>query len=323
MTASRTGDRLLRAYRTASRDAAAAHARGVPARRRGAQQLAGDAPLARLAPASCGAFSPCCMRAGCRARSLARMLSGWRAFYRFAIEHEPRAQGQSLRGPEGAEVAAAAAGGSLARRGGAPGRRSPTNDALAVRDRALLELAYSSGLRCPSCAGLDLAALDPVRRRSARPGQGREGADRSRRRACARCAPGLARAAGRLPVARAARRCSCQRSGRRLSAARDPAAPRRVGDQAGPRRARAPAHAAPFVRVAPARNPPATCARCRKCWATRASRARRSTRTSTSSTWPRSTIRRTRGRERRAEQSPRSVDLSRRSPLSRATMADR
>ena len=62
--------------------------------------------------------------------------------------------------------------------------------------------------------------------------------------------------------------------------------------------ARASAHAAPQLRLAPAAIAAATCARCRSCWATPTSRPRRSTRGSTSSTWRGCTTRRIRARRR-------------------------
>jgi integrase/recombinase XerC len=96
---------------------------------------------------------------GLGGRSLARMLSSWRAFYRFAIERDaglvenPCA---GLRPPRSAKRL--------------PSALSPDeavrlvtiegDELLAVRDRALLELAYSSGLRLAELAGLDLDRLD-------------------------------------------------------------------------------------------------------------------------------------------------------------------
>lgn len=44
--------------------------------------------------------------------------------------------------------------------GGPPGDASPADDFLARRDRAMLELFYSSGLRLCELSGLDLAQLD-------------------------------------------------------------------------------------------------------------------------------------------------------------------
>ena len=150
---------------------------------------------------------------GLGGRSLARMLSSWRAFYRFAIERDaglvenPCA---GLRPPRSAKRL--------------PSALSPDeavrlvtiegDELLAVRDRALLELAYSSGLRLAELAGLDLDRLDLSPRRGSRAGQGSEGADRSRRRPRARRPRVVARPrAPRLPVSMPAPCSSAGRAG--------------------------------------------------------------------------------------------------------------
>jgi integrase/recombinase XerC len=96
---------------------------------------------------------------GLSGRSLARMLSAWRTFYRFLIgvvgnlQDDPTA---GLRPPRSSRRL--------------PNALSPEEAAklvavdgetfLARRDRALLELAYSSGLRLAEIAGIDMDALD-------------------------------------------------------------------------------------------------------------------------------------------------------------------
>ncbi|HVE49445.1 MAG TPA: tyrosine-type recombinase/integrase [Casimicrobiaceae bacterium] len=99
---------------------------------------------------------------GLSGRSLARILSAWRAFYRFLRETEivrddPCA---GLKAPRAVR--------------GLPSALTPDEAAklvaidddapLAVRDRALFELAYSSGLRLSEIAGLDVARMDPAAR---------------------------------------------------------------------------------------------------------------------------------------------------------------
>ncbi|MGH8713440.1 MAG: tyrosine recombinase XerC, partial [Casimicrobiaceae bacterium] len=123
------------------------------------QHLAGGAPLAQLSPAQLRRFLATLHARGLSGKSLARVLSGWRAFYRFAVDHERTLKDNPCAGlkppksvrhlpavlsPDEAVQLVAIAG----------------DDALAVRDRALLELAYSSGLRVSELAGLDLGALD-------------------------------------------------------------------------------------------------------------------------------------------------------------------
>jgi integrase/recombinase XerC len=96
---------------------------------------------------------------GLSGRSLARMLSAWRAFYRFLIgalgtrdddptaglrpPRSPRCLPDALSPEEAAKLVAIDGDGFLER-----------------RDRALLELAYSSGLRLAEIVGLDVDRLD-------------------------------------------------------------------------------------------------------------------------------------------------------------------
>jgi integrase/recombinase XerC len=96
---------------------------------------------------------------GLSGRSLARMLSAWRAFYRFAAAvagaraddptaglrapKSPRRLPSALSPDEAAKLVAIAG-----------------DDVLDRRDHALFELAYSSGLRLAELAGLDCERLD-------------------------------------------------------------------------------------------------------------------------------------------------------------------
>ncbi len=123
------------------------------------RQLAGAAPLASLAPSELRRFLATLHARGLSGKSLARVLSGWRAFYRFAIDHEPSLKDNpcaGLKAPRSARHLPAVLSPDEAVRLVA----IADEDALAVRDRALLELAYSSGLRVSELAGLDLSALD-------------------------------------------------------------------------------------------------------------------------------------------------------------------
>jgi len=121
--------------------------------------LAGDTPLTSLAPPTLRRFLATLHARGLSGRSLARVLSAWRAFYRFAIERDPALKDNpcaGLRAPKSARRL--------------PDALSPDeaahlvaiqgDDALALRDRALFELAYSSGLRLSELAALDVAAVD-------------------------------------------------------------------------------------------------------------------------------------------------------------------
>jgi integrase/recombinase XerC len=95
---------------------------------------------------------------GLSGRSLQRLMSAVRAFYRYllrieAATHNPA---QGIKTPKAPKRLPAALDADQAARLVA----IPTEDALARRDRALLELFYSSGLRLGEIAALDLAALD-------------------------------------------------------------------------------------------------------------------------------------------------------------------
>ena len=157
--ASRAEDALLAAWeqhlRTRPAHTRTAYARDV----RALKTLAGDAPLAGLGLPEIRRFVATLHQRGLAASSLARMLSSWRAFYRFAIERESAIRDNpcaGVRAPRGTRRL--------------PSALSPDeavqlvaiegDGLLAVRDRALFELAYSSGLRVSELAGLDVDALD-------------------------------------------------------------------------------------------------------------------------------------------------------------------
>jgi integrase/recombinase XerC len=121
--------------------------------------LAGKAPLTALSPATVRRFLGTLHGRGLSGRSLARMLSGWRSFYRFALDHDPALRNDpcaGLKAPKAARRLPAALSPDEAVRLVA----IEGSDPLAMRDRALFELAYSSGLRVAELAGLDVTAVD-------------------------------------------------------------------------------------------------------------------------------------------------------------------
>ena len=95
---------------------------------------------------------------GLSGRSLARALSAWRAFYRFArdaglVRADPCT---GLKAPRSKRsLPSALTPDEAARLVEIDG-----DETLAMRDRALFELAYSSGLRLSEIAGLDVDRLD-------------------------------------------------------------------------------------------------------------------------------------------------------------------
>jgi integrase/recombinase XerC len=95
---------------------------------------------------------------GLSAKSLARRLSAWRGFYRFACKrlgypHNPCAD---LRPPKSRRALPEA----LSPDACAQLLDRAPEDILEIRDKAMFELFYSSGLRLAELAGLDLSALD-------------------------------------------------------------------------------------------------------------------------------------------------------------------
>jgi integrase/recombinase XerC len=121
--------------------------------------LAGETALTTLSPATVRRFLAALHARGLSGRSLARMLSGWRAFYRFALERDPALKNDpcaGLKAPKSARrLPAALSPDEAVRLVTIEG-----DDPLAIRDRALFELAYSSGLRLSELSGLDVDSID-------------------------------------------------------------------------------------------------------------------------------------------------------------------
>jgi integrase/recombinase XerC len=133
----------------------AAYARDVEALR----ALAGDEPLAKVTRSQLARYLATLHGRGLSGRSLARMLSAWRAFFRHQLEvdasigEDPCA---GLKAPKSARRLPSALSPDEASKLVAIG----DDDFLGLRDRAIFELAYSSGLRLSELAGLDLTGLD-------------------------------------------------------------------------------------------------------------------------------------------------------------------
>ena len=122
---------------------------------------AGELPLPALSRAQLARMLAGLHGKGLSGRSLARMLSAWRAFYRFLLERDraladdpcaglkapksPRRLPSALSPDEAVQLVAI-----------------DGDDRWAIRDRALLELAYSSGLRLSELSGLDVDRIDLV-----------------------------------------------------------------------------------------------------------------------------------------------------------------
>ena len=121
--------------------------------------LAGDTPVARLERPQLMRFVAAMHGRGLSGRSLARTLSAWRALYRFLIERDGTLKDDpcaGIKAPKSPRRLPAA----LSPEEAAKLVTIDGDDPLAMRDRALFELAYSSGLRLSELAQLDIAGCD-------------------------------------------------------------------------------------------------------------------------------------------------------------------
>ncbi len=120
--------------------------------------LAADIPLARLQTHHLRRFVSQSHARGLDGRSLARMLSAWRGFYRYLARdhgytHNPCI---GLRAPKSKKILPQVLSPDEA------GRlmEIPGEDVLATRDKAIFELFYSSGLRLSELTSLAPADID-------------------------------------------------------------------------------------------------------------------------------------------------------------------
>ena len=169
----------------------------------------------------------------------------------------------------------------------------PVDAAVELRDQAILELLYASGIRVSELTGLDIADVDRHRRVLAGAGQGFQGAGgavrgarRRRRRRLAGPWSGTA-----APPANPGERCSSA-----AAAADGSARGTHPGARTGPRpstaRRRSRRTGCGTPRPPTCSRAARTCGPCRSCWVTPAWRPRRSTPTSPPNGSPPSTGRR-------------------------------
>jgi integrase/recombinase XerC len=121
-------------------------------------KLAGDTPLDQLQVHQIRRFVAQLHSRGLGGKTLARMLSAWRGFYAWlARDHGfTRNPCAGLRAPKSAKALPQALSPDEAVRL----MEVPADDPLAVRDKAIFELFYSSGLRLSELTGLPLVDLD-------------------------------------------------------------------------------------------------------------------------------------------------------------------
>jgi integrase/recombinase XerC len=122
-------------------------------------ELAGAQPLLELSRAELARFLATLHGRGLSGRSIARTLSAWRAFYRFARDQDatPKADPcAGLKAPKSAKRLPSALSPDEAVQLVAIDDKASAS----IRDRALFELAYSSGLRLAELVGIDVDRID-------------------------------------------------------------------------------------------------------------------------------------------------------------------
>jgi integrase/recombinase XerC len=121
-------------------------------------ELAGTTPLNRLQVQHVRRFVAQLHGRGLDGRTLARMLSAWRGFYTYLARDQGYSQNPVLgiRAPKAAKKLPQALSPDEAARLMEVGETS----VLAIRDRAILELFYSSGLRLSELTGLALDGIN-------------------------------------------------------------------------------------------------------------------------------------------------------------------
>ena len=122
------------------------------------ESLAGERPLASLTAHDIRRFVAALHGKGLAPRSLARVLSAWRGFFDWLVRRKDVAANPcaGVRPPKAPRRLPDALSPDEAVRLVSIDDASP----LGLRDRALFELAYSSGLRVSELTGLDVEALD-------------------------------------------------------------------------------------------------------------------------------------------------------------------
>lgn len=121
-------------------------------------ELAGNTPLQEIQPPLIRRFVASLHGKGLSGKSIARMLSAWRSFYRYLTRRHGFSANPcvGMRAPKSAKtlpqvLSPEQAGRLVEIRDDAP---------LALRDKAMFELFYSSGLRLAELVGLDIDGLD-------------------------------------------------------------------------------------------------------------------------------------------------------------------
>ena len=121
-------------------------------------KLAGEKALVAIQPREVRTYIASLNSRGLHGRSIARALSAWRGLYHYLIRHHGFEHNPTLglHAPKAAKALPQA----LSIEQAVKLVSLEANNALAVRDRAMLELFYSSGLRLSEMIGLDIPMLN-------------------------------------------------------------------------------------------------------------------------------------------------------------------
>jgi len=124
--------------------------------------LAGSTPLEKLQPQQIRRFIAQLHARGLSGKSLARMLSAWRGFFTWLTRRHGLAASPcaGIRAPKSAKALPKSLSPDMAARL----LDSEPDSILLVRDRAMFELLYSSGLRLAELVNLDAAASRDIAR---------------------------------------------------------------------------------------------------------------------------------------------------------------
>lgn len=120
--------------------------------------LAGSSPLQELQPVHVRRYVAALHGRGLGGKSIARMLSAWRGFYQYLIDRHAHVSNPciGMKAPKSAKTLPQA----LSPEQAACLVEIADDSILAVRDRAMFELFYSSGLRLAELVGLNQGELD-------------------------------------------------------------------------------------------------------------------------------------------------------------------
>jgi len=121
-------------------------------------ELTGEQPLTEIQPANIRRFIGTLHGRNLGGKSIARMLSSWRGFFNYLIQHRDFSNNPciGMKAPKSPKTLPQA----LSIDQSVKFVSLEGDDTLTLRDHAIVELFYSSGLRLAELIGLDINALD-------------------------------------------------------------------------------------------------------------------------------------------------------------------